>query len=429
MINLETLENSFKIFCQNIQMNKEEMKITISEITKKLNSAYYNLDKDYTSHMYVVGSVGRNTAIKNSSDLDLLFDLPNDIYKKYDNYDNRGQSALLQDVKNVLIERYPNTKIRGDGQVVVLEFTNYTVELVPGFKQIDNRFKYPDTYDGGCWKYTDPLREQEECSLIDEKTNGMYSDFCHMIRSWKNESGFSFKGLLIDTLVYNHFVDNDYYSGSGYADYLDIFKSLLKYMTSQNRNQSYWYALGSNQKVFNNDSGKFIGKAQKALKQIEESNEINQTLRELFGSDFPSVRKIDTGLKVRFDNTEQFIEDKYSVDIRYDLQIDGIVSQNGFREYNILDHISAIYPISHNRKIKFFIKSTNCPEPYSIYWKVRNVGFVAEEKNMIRGQIIKGEKNHIEPTSFYGPHFVECYLVKNGVCVARNKIEVPIGIK
>ena len=49
-----------------------------------------------------------------------------------------------------LKERYPKTDISGDGQVVVIEFNHYTVELVPGFKQPDNRFKYPDTHDGGA---------------------------------------------------------------------------------------------------------------------------------------------------------------------------------------------------------------------------------------------------------------------------------------
>lgn len=27
----------------------------------------------------------------------------------------------------------------------------------------------------------------------------------------------------------------------------------------------------------------------------------------------------------------------------------------------------------------------------------------------------------------FGPHFVECYIIKNGVCVASGHIDVPIG--
>ena len=63
-----------------------------------------------------------------------------------------------------------------------------------------------------------------------------------------------------------------------------------------------------------------------------------------------------------------------------------------------------------------------------IYWKVRNVGDVAESKDMIRGEIIKTDsKTHKERTSFQGPHFVECYIIKDNVCVARDRIDVPIG--
>ena len=98
--------------------------------------------------------------------LDIIFDLPSEVYDKFDDYTSNGQSALLQEVKGVLQERYPKTDIRGDGQVVVIEFTAYTVEFVPGFKQSDDRFKYPDTHDGGSWKYTNPIAEQEKCTCI-----------------------------------------------------------------------------------------------------------------------------------------------------------------------------------------------------------------------------------------------------------------------
>ena len=108
--------------------------------------------------------------------------LPSDTYKKFDAYESNGQSALLQEVKKFLQERYPKTDISGDGQVVVIEFSRYTVELVPGFKQADGRFKYPDTNNGGSWKYTDPLPEQDTCQESDNNSNGIYFDFCHILR-------------------------------------------------------------------------------------------------------------------------------------------------------------------------------------------------------------------------------------------------------
>ena len=34
--------------------------------------------------------------------------------------------------------------------------------------------------------------------------------------------------------------------------------------------------------------------------------------------------------------------------------------------------------------------------------------------------------SNILSTDFYGPHFVECFLVKRGIFVARARIDVPI---
>ena len=159
----------FEDFCE------EELPITqdefqkwnnrLKEITKKLNLKYYpddNFNDVEKDHLYVVGSVGRKTAIKNTSDFDILFHLPQEVYNRYNNYSGNGQSALLQEVKNIVKERYSTTDIRGDGQVIVIEFKSNpagVIELVPAFGQSDGSFKYPDSHNGGNWKTTNPTPE------------------------------------------------------------------------------------------------------------------------------------------------------------------------------------------------------------------------------------------------------------------------------
>ena len=40
----------------------------------------------------------------------------------------------------------------------------------------------------------------------------------------------------------------------------------------------------------------------------------------------------------------------------------------------------------------------------------------------------KGYKKRKENSKFHGPHYVDCYIIiKNGVCVARERIDVPIS--
>ena len=47
----------------------------------------------------------------------------------------------------------------------------------------------------------------------------------------------------------------------------------------------------------------------------------------------------------------------------------------------------------------------------------------------MRGEIINSNKNltmRHESADFSGPHYMECYIIKNGVVVARDRIDVPI---
>jgi Adenylyl/Guanylyl and SMODS C-terminal sensor domain len=63
-----------------------------------------------------------------------------------------------------------------------------------------------------------------------------------------------------------------------------------------------------------------------------------------------------------------------------------------------------------------------------VYWKVRNTGEEAIHADCIRGQIVKdtGSLRRDEPTKYRGKHYVECYIVKNGVCIASAHQSVVI---
>lgn len=434
-----SLANDFQTFVERLIPDKlEEMTTTVGEIAKKLNKEYYDLDKENREHMYIVGSVGRGTAIRGVSDLDLIFDLPEDTYKKYDGYgeNSNGQSALLQEVKNILKTRYPKTDISGDGQVVVIEFTNYKVELVPGFRQKDNSFKYPDTHDGGSWKKTDPLPEIQTSKKITKETNNVFIHICNMLRAWKNNIGFKFGGLLIDSLVYKFLNENVEYTNVGYDDYFNMVKAVFKFLKGLDREQVYWYALGSNQKVYNCDNGKFITKANKVYDMISEYSgdeiDINEKLVKIFGNDFPKNEYfMESEFSIVARRTEQFITQLCSVDIQFNLKIDCEVTQDGYRPYYLRYMLRNGILLKKNKSLKFEIQSCDVPEGVEscdIYWKVRNVGDEALRLNQIRGQVIKTNSTiHKERTSFRGAHYVECFLVKNGVCIARDRIEVPIS--
>lgn len=76
--------------------------------------------------------------------------------------------------------------------------------------------------------------------------------------------------------------------------------------------------------------------------------------------------------------------------------------------------------------VTFNAMDTNVPKPYDVYWQVVNNGEEATNGNCLRGGIFKaqtlgrGGLIYNDATAFTGLHWVECFIVKNGVCVARS---------
>src|SRR5690606_30930587 len=86
------------------------------------------------------------------------------------------------------------------------------------------------------------------------------------------------------------------------------------------------------------------------------------------------------------------------------------------------------YRIPKERELTFWVSEIDVPPPYKIYWKVKNVGSEAISRDMIRGDIRMDSGSHqiTERSNFQGDHYVECFAVKESVCVARGRIVVPI---
>jgi hypothetical protein len=151
----------------------------------------------------------------------------------------------------------------------------------------------------------------------------------------------------------------------------------------------------------------------------------------VFGRSFPKAEAVTEAVAKSAQtwiNTEEFIEDKFPVDIRYNLQIDCEVFQNGFRESTLRDMLLRAIRLKALKKLTFRITEIDVPKPFTIYWKVLNRGGLARQRNMVRGQIVpdSGAERRDETTNFAGEHIVECYAVKNGVVVAKDRIDVPI---
>jgi hypothetical protein len=243
-------------------------------------------------------------------------------------------------------------------------------------------------------------------------------------------------GLLIDTLAYNFFKSNTYYDEKSFAYYDEMCRDFFKFLYDQPKEQTEYGALGSKQRVKVKKS--FKRKSKKAydlaVEAIETDSDITKHTkwRDIFGKDFPkyeSEEKEALNVNSSYRNTEQFIESFYPINIRYDLKIDCEIKQNGFRVGLLREYLFKRIKLLPNKSLRFFIEKIEVPAPYIVKWKVTNRGEQAIKRDCIRGQIIddSGLFERKENTNFKGSHFVECYIIKDSVVVARDMIDVPIS--
>lgn len=201
-------------------------------ITRAVNNTFWNSDNGIENSFYV-GSYGRGTAIE-TSDVDILMELPPQEYEHFTYQAGNGQSRLLQSVKGAILGTYPNSDVKGDGQVVVVNFSDgIRFEILPSFRKtfydgLDGTYKYPDSHMGGNWLSTNPKAEIDAMKQRDRalESNGLLTATCQHIRYIRDErySSYHLSGILIDSFVYQvigdwHFLREGEKSSTGAITY------------------------------------------------------------------------------------------------------------------------------------------------------------------------------------------------------------------
>lgn len=424
---------AFNRFLERLAVsNRPAISTSYSGITAKLNEDFWGIDSD-VAHSLQVGSFGRRTAIHGISDLDMVFELPANHLSRFQARSGNGPSAMLAEVRDSLLDRFSRTNIRGDGPVVVVGFHKYVVEVLPAFKQADGSYVYGVTRGGGSWELTKPRAEMDAFDAYDVAWGGNLRSVAKMLRAWKNNLGAPVGGYLIDTLAVQFFLRHPHFQNASSGDYPFLVDALFTWLRSLD-NDGEWPAPGSGDLV--SAKGAFTGRAAKASARcrdaISADNLVAKTRkwRSVFGNSFPvmTTRVMqDVVLPDLTSPGEEFIEDQMPVDVRYRVKLDYEVLQNQVKQWSImsLPRRNRRLPPAHT--LKFYIKECNVPEPFSVRWKVKNRGVAARGQERGGIDVDGGRREKVEHTRFEGRHYVEIYVVKNDVCVARDRADVPIA--
>ena len=168
-------------------------------ITATLNRTYWPHGAAEPAGL-VSGSWGKGTRVHPSGDLDLIYILPPEVYHRYQARAGNRQSALLQEIKNLVAASYPRTEMRGDGQVVVVDFTSIRVEVVPAFRTASWTLLTCDTHYEGTYKVSDPHAEYAALDRADWRAAGRVRRLVRLMKLWCRASGADLPGFSLEML-------------------------------------------------------------------------------------------------------------------------------------------------------------------------------------------------------------------------------------
>jgi len=194
---------NFQGFLNNLELlpkDRMDAEAKAERVARKLFAKYYpNCLFDPRCYA-IVGSFGKGTAARPKTDVDMIFVVPPGEFPRVRSLAS-SQSAFLQEIKRELLDRWPNTDIRGDGPVVKVPFDSYEFEVCPVFRCYDNGtlFITPHTRNGGWWGVTNPVEEANDLRSADQQSLGKATQLIKMLKAWKRECNVDLRSICIET--------------------------------------------------------------------------------------------------------------------------------------------------------------------------------------------------------------------------------------
>jgi hypothetical protein len=111
----------------------------------------------------------------------------------------------------------------------------------------------------------------------------------------------------------------------------------------------------------------------------------------------------------------------WPLDLRYKVRVKGTVHKDTRQAQVLWQLASRSLPKEMGLR---FRAETNVTPPYVVKWQVVNTGTEAAAAGGLRGEFYDGEGDYgttrWESTLYRGTHWIEAFVIKNGVCVARS---------
>lgn len=225
------------------------------------NTQYLYFCKNFNLHF---GSFSRRTKVRPIDDIDIMiglnghllnwyeniFDYKNcSIYLKQDVQDSGlwkdclnedkslNSTKLLNKFKNALINisRYERANIHRRQQAITLKLSSYewNFDLVPCFHTTSGVYLIPNGK--GEWMKTDPEKDQELVTSINQKHNGKFLELVRLVKYW-NSKAFDRKANIESSYLLEVMLANYYSSRESLSNIEYEFEQSLNYLRENIRN-------------------------------------------------------------------------------------------------------------------------------------------------------------------------------------------------
>ncbi len=396
---------------------------------------------------YLVGSFARLTATRPLHDVDVLFVAgqfdPNAINPK----------AILQELQTSIQQKFLNptlfqTNIAVQSHSVTIQFLDrgkekFAVDVVPAFSSAakndagDDIFWVPEILNVSkpnreeryaqlaksnrreldWWIKSDPLGYIRESAHLDQ-LNPDFRKAAKIVKSWKNncrskDKSFPLKSFHLEQAMFEVFRRNPRCDiGAAVFTFFCGVPSLIERPQIKDRADRSRFI------------DQYIAELPLAQRQriIEARDFLMIKLEQVSGG--ASVADVlEGGYHQRACKAEEYLFDsRIPVLTQEDarVQVNGTVLwKEGFRS-GPLDRIGRVQP---GRQIRFDAKFQGPYEVDLFKWKVKNDNRCEQP----RGEITDHRTRcNPESTKYRGSHFVECYAIKDNVCIARSRQNVEI---
>lgn len=280
-----TIISSFEKFRQNLEITGLQK----STVSTRQNNVREVVEAGLeVNESFLTGSYSRSTMIAPlvQADVDIFMVLNSKYYSK-------TPTDLLGTVRSTLRKTYTKTpKISSNGQAVTIIFTDFIVDVVPGFYRQGGGFLIPNAY-SNKWIATNPRLHVELMTTQNAIHKGNLVPLVKMIKGWNRAKNKPFRSFYLELLAINILKGvtiSD--SSSGMRFFFDKGRELIKLAIKDPALGEYVYGLENCKNV--EDAVKVFRTAYDSAVLAEKyANQNNLSLsvatwRNLLGEQFPA---------------------------------------------------------------------------------------------------------------------------------------------